>query len=331
MGPKGSDAVPPARPAGDPGPGGGATRWFAAKTIFLGTHDPETKQPDKTAWQRIGHNIDGECTTLEISKSNSSAACKQPTGASVDSLEDGDDCRDNAAGRLVAVGTQVVSINFEPELHAGLLTAETATYLLRLDDLSAEPDDPYVRGSLYVNVPRNPQFEKPPSWDGADQFSIDALSVDAPGPGDAGDSGTGEGGASDAGDAGDAGNDDSAVEASAPSPLIDKPLFVFDKGYVSKNVWVSGETREVPDAPAAVRVRPFDGGRLPERHAGRRSSRPNTTKRSARSCRRWWAPPSWRNTFAPSRSSSWGVSRRWGGCSWTATCCPLEISALGRR
>ena len=240
VGPKGSDAVPPARPDGDPVPKGGATRWFAAKTIFLGTHDPETKQPDKTAWKRIGHDIDGECTTLEISKSNSSASCKQPSGASVDSLEDGDDCRDNAAGRLVAVGTQVVSINFEPELHAGLLTAETATYILRLDDLSGDADDPYVRGALYVSVPRNPQFEKPPSWDGADQFAVDVLSVDAPGPSDAGDSGASDGGAS------DAGNDGSAVEASAPSPFIDKPLFVFDKGYLSKNVWVSGELGKSP-------------------------------------------------------------------------------------
>lgn len=242
VGPKGSDAVPPARPAGDPVPGGGATRWFAAKTIFLGTHDPETKQPDKTAWKRIGHDIDGECTTLEISKSNSSASCKQPSGASVDSLEDGDDCRDNAAGRLVAVGTQVVSINFEPELNAGLLTAETATYILRLDDLSGDPDDPYVRGALYVSVPRNPQFEKPPSWDGADQFAVDVLSVDV-GSSDAGDAGGSEGGA---GDAGDAGSEGGAVEASAPSPLIDKPLFVFDKGYMSKNVWVSGDLGKSP-------------------------------------------------------------------------------------
>lgn len=240
-GPTGADPVPPGRPPGDPVPGGGATRWFAARTIFIGTYDPVTREADKTAWRRIGHDIDGECTTLEISKSNSSATCKQPSAASVDSLEDGDGCRDNAAGRLVAVGTQVVSINFEPELHAGLLTAETPTYILRLDDLSGDPDDPYVRGALYVSVPRNPAFEKAPSWDGADQLSIDLGSVDAPAGADGGDAGTADAGPPDAGPK-DAGGD-----AAPPSPLVDKPLFVFDKGYLTKNVWVSGDLGKSPE------------------------------------------------------------------------------------
>lgn len=239
-GPKGSDPVPPKRPPGAAVPGGGATRWFAAKTIFLGTFDPETKKPDDTAWRRIGHDVDGECTTAEISKSNSSATCTQPPNAPPESLEDGDGCRDNAAGRLLAVGIQVVPINFEPQLHTGLATGETATYMIRLDDLSSEPDDPYVRGALYVSVPRNTQFEKPPVWDGSDQFAVDVASVDA--------SGASEAGAPDAG-APDAAADaaaDGPSEASAPSPLLDKPLFVFDKGYLSGNVWVSGELGKSP-------------------------------------------------------------------------------------
>ncbi|MBK7580708.1 MAG: hypothetical protein IPI67_10930 [Myxococcales bacterium] len=241
-GPKGSDAVPPKRPPGPTTPGGGATRWFAAKTIFLGTYDPVTKKPDSTAWRRIGHNVDGECTTAEISKSNTSSTCVQPKYAPPDSLEDGDDCRDNAAGRLLAVGIQVVPFSFEPELHAGLLTGETATYLLRLDDLADGPDDPYVRGSLYVTVPRDPTLTKPPSWNGSDQFVVDVASVDTSGVGDAG---TGDAGASDA-SASDAGAGDAASEAGLPSSLIEKPLFVFETGYLSKNVWVSGDLGESP-------------------------------------------------------------------------------------
>lgn len=237
-GPKGSDPVPPKRPPGPAVPSGGATRWFAAKTIFLGTSDPETKKPDSTAWRRIGHDVDGECTTAEISKSNSSTTCSQPSSAPPESLEDGDGCRDNAAGRLLAVGIQVVPLNFEPQLHAELLTGETATYVLRLDDLSNEADDPYVRGSLYVSVPRNPTFEKPPSWDGFDQFALDVASVDVSGAGgaDAGDAATTDAGAPDAG----------AGDAAPPSPLVDKPLFVFDKGYLSSNVWVSGDLGKSP-------------------------------------------------------------------------------------
>jgi len=233
-GPKGSDPVPPKRPTGPATPGGGVTRWFAAKTMFLGTFDPETKKPDDSAWRRIGHNVDGECTTAEISKSNSSGTCKQPANAPPDSLEDGEGCRDNAAGRLLAVGIKVVPINFEPQLHASLLTAETATYVLRLDDLSDEPDDPYVRGALYVSVPRNPQFDKVPVWDGTDQFALDIASVDAKGGADAGDGAAPDAGTVDAGD------------ASTPSPLVDKPLFVFDQGYLSGNVWVSGDLGKSP-------------------------------------------------------------------------------------
>jgi hypothetical protein len=239
-GPSGADPVPPARPPGAPVPGGGATRWFAAKTLFLGTYDPETKKPDTTAWRRIGHDVDGECTTINISKSNSSAICSQPASAPPESLEDGDGCRDNSAGRLLAVGIQVVPINFEPQLHADLLTGETATYLLRLDDLADGPDDPYVRGALYVSVPRNPALEKPPSWDGFDQFAVDVATVESAGAGDGG---------TDAGDAAapDAGATDSgAGDAGYPIALLDKPLFVFDKGYLSENVWVSGDLGKSP-------------------------------------------------------------------------------------
>src|SRR5262245_47553327 len=78
----GSDPRPPSRPSGPATPGGGPTRWFAVRTIFLGTYDPDTKQKSLEAWKKIGHDIDGECTTPEISKSNSSATCKKPPSAS---------------------------------------------------------------------------------------------------------------------------------------------------------------------------------------------------------------------------------------------------------
>lgn len=235
--PKGSDPVPPKRPGGPAVPGGGATRWFAARTIYLGTFDPETDEPDSNAWRKIGHDVDGECTTVDISKSDSSSVCKKPPSATPESLEDGNGCRDNSAGRLLAVGIQVVPINFEPNLRAGLVTAETATYLLRLDDLGTEADDPYVRGSLYVSVPRNPTWEKPPVWDGTDLFAVDIASVDT--------SAAADGAPIDASPP-DGGPGDGGTEAQAPSPYVDKPLYVFDKGYLSSNVWVSGDLGKSP-------------------------------------------------------------------------------------
>src|SRR5215216_1887071 len=86
-GPSGLDPRPPPRPPGSPvASGKGATRWFAARRIFLGTVDPDTQQKEISAWKRIGHDIDGECTTAEISNSDTSASCKKPDNAATDSL-----------------------------------------------------------------------------------------------------------------------------------------------------------------------------------------------------------------------------------------------------
>jgi hypothetical protein len=255
VGPSGNDPVPPGRPPGAPVPSGkGATRWFAARTLYLGTVDPVTGQSDSSAWKRIGHDIDGECTTAGISKSDTSVTCKKPAGAPSESLEDGDDCRDNASGRLLSTGIQLLSTNFEAQLQANMNTAETATYLLRLDDLDDTPDDPYVRGALYITVPRDPTMTGAPKWNSEDEFIVDLASVETgslPDAGDAGEAGVadaGEAGAADASDA-DATSDGSADAGDAQpgsSPLIDHPLYVFDKGYLTNDVWVSGDFRNSP-------------------------------------------------------------------------------------
>jgi hypothetical protein len=234
-GPTGNDPVPPSRPPGAATPGGGATRWFAVRTMYLGTVDPKTGKSDYEAWRAIGHDIDGECTTAEISKSDSSSTCSKPPNASAASLEDGDDCRDNAAGKLLAAGAQQLATSFEAGVNADLETAESPTYLLRLDDLGDGADDPYVRGAIYVTVARDPATTKAPTWVGEDQFVVDVTTVDV-GDGGQGDAGVVDGGAKDA-----------AVDAPvSQNPLIDKPRYVFDKGYMTGNVWVSGDFLNTP-------------------------------------------------------------------------------------
>ncbi len=215
--PAGFSPTPPARPPGDPSPSGnGSTRWFVARTIFLGSVDPFTKQGSSTAWEKIGHDIDGECTTTDISTSDSSSSCKRAAAAKDDSLVDGDDCRDNAGGRLFETGADYLAKDFEKSLHAKLFTAESATFLLRLDDLDSGSDDPYVRGSLYVTVPRDPNTTPPPSWDGGDEFVIDTRSL--------------------------ASNPDAGI----PPTNIEAPRFVFDKGYLKDDIWVSGDFKQDP-------------------------------------------------------------------------------------
>lgn len=248
--------VPPDRPDGPAVPSGkGATRWFAARRIYLGSVDPVTEQSDAEAWKRIGHDIDGECTTLDISSSDTSATCNKPPNAAKASLEDGVECRDNAIGRLMSIGISQLSTDFEAKEHKRQETGETGTYLLRLDDLDPGPDDPWVRGVVYVTVPRNPQFQGPPIWDGSDELVVDVqtvkLDTDAmlPPP-DAGSDAMAEGGALDASpDAAlDAAPDAVSDAGPPPKPFIDQPLYVFDKGYVKDNHWVSGDFRQTPMA-----------------------------------------------------------------------------------
>lgn len=238
-------STPPERPSGAAVPSGsGAERWFAARRIYLGSVDPATDQKDPEAWRRIGHDIDGECTTMEISSSDSSATCAKPPEAPLGSLEDGEDCRDNTMGAAMAVGLAQLSNDFELQQHAKLENAETGTYLLRLDDLDDGPDDPYVRGAMYVTVPRDPNFTAKPVWNGQDRFAVDLLTVDVNDEGGLPEGGSPDGGPTDASapDAGDA----EGGGAPGQSPFIDKPVYVFDKGYLKNNVWVSGDFRETP-------------------------------------------------------------------------------------
>jgi len=166
-------ATLPARPAGDPTPSNaGVMRWFAARRIFAGTLDPSTGQKDPNAWRKIGHDIDGECTTAAMSQSDASSSCKRPPTATAESLADGEDCRDNAYGRILSQGTQTVASNWEQQFQADLLNGHE-TLLLRLSDLDSGSDDPYVPGAVYMSA----QHDTAPKWDGSDVFQVQSTTV----------------------------------------------------------------------------------------------------------------------------------------------------------
>lgn len=231
----GWSAVPPDRPAGPAVPSGkGVKRHFAARKIYLGTVDPSTNQPDNKAWKKIGHAIDGETTTLDISISDASKTCKRPPSAADGSLEDGNDGRDNAGGRLVAFGADFLSKDFEISLHAKVNSGNSPTFVLVLDDLDSGADDPYVPGTILVTVPTPGQ---PPLWNGSDEPWIDRTTVELPVDGGA------EAGAADASDDGSV---EAATEAAAPpaSGIIGR--YRFPDGYMKGNVWVSGDLGKTP-------------------------------------------------------------------------------------
>jgi hypothetical protein len=166
---------PPERLDGGVNPEGGVQRLFGARQVFLGTVDPGSRQPDPKAWRQLGYDIDGKCTTSVQSQSDSTGVCKRPAGSQSESLEDGDECRDNAGGRLLSQGTMVLSGDFELNLNKKLVLSQMPSMVLVLEDLSDAPDDPYVPGKMYVTVP-TPQ--NPPLWGGQDDVVIDPTSVD---------------------------------------------------------------------------------------------------------------------------------------------------------
>jgi hypothetical protein len=165
---------PPDRPAADAGAGTGVKRTFAVQTIYLGTVDPVSKKEDTTVWKRIGYDLDGKCTTAAQSQSDSSGVCKKPAGAQAESLEDGDDCRDNAAGKLMSQGTVLLAGDFELQLNQKLQLSQTPGIVLVLDDLADGPDDASVPGAMYITVP-NPTM--PPLWNGMDDLFVDPSCV----------------------------------------------------------------------------------------------------------------------------------------------------------
>lgn len=169
--------TPPPRPEGDAAPSQmGKNLTFAMRRLFLGSIDPETDESDPNAWRKMGYDIDGMCTTPDESKNRATGVCAMQVKAGDYSQEDGDDCRDNAGGHILAEAFKLLSLNYEKLTHAQTMGGEVASLVLQIDDLDNGPDDPHAPAKLYVSAPRMPG-DLPPLWDGKDKFRIDDRSV----------------------------------------------------------------------------------------------------------------------------------------------------------
>jgi len=200
--------TPPPRPVGDAAPSeAGKDLTFGMRRLFVGSIDPESDESDGTAWRKMGYDIDGKCTTAQESKTRTTGVCAMKVNAGDYSQEDGDDCRDNAGGHILAEAFKLLSINYEKLTHAQTMGGEVASWVLQIDDLDNGPDDPYAPARLYVTAPRL-EGDLPPLWDGKDTFRIDERSV---------------------------------VDGG-----LDTPKVVFLKGYMKDHVWVSGDFGSSP-------------------------------------------------------------------------------------
>jgi len=167
-------AHPPERPPGDAAASGSTTiLTFAVRRFYLGTVNPETDNIDLEAWRGFGFDYDSECTTKQQSEQNGSSTCQLPPNANAMSLEDGDDCRDNTGGHLLAEVLGFVDQSFEKKEHIGTFNANEPTVILQIEDLDDGPDDPYAPGRLYVTAPKDGGM----LWDGNDLLEIDVESL----------------------------------------------------------------------------------------------------------------------------------------------------------
>ncbi|MGZ3474002.1 MAG: hypothetical protein ACXWUG_06510 [Polyangiales bacterium] len=195
-------ARPPARPAGAIKPSGkGKTIWVVVNHFYLGQRDFSSDTPSTTAWKTLGYDIDHVCTSLEDAKANIGTCLRAPK-ASQSVLLDGDGCRDNNFGSQIVPLVSLVDGEFEKTSNAAVMNGVN-TWLLELEDLDDDKDDPYVMGKFYKAATWAGYPGTHPNFDGTDVREVDAESV---------------------------------VDMN-----IDKPRALFNQGYLVNDVFVSGE------------------------------------------------------------------------------------------
>jgi hypothetical protein len=208
------DAQSPIHPPGRPDAAAvpsdaGITLTLGARTFYQGTIDPANAETTFEAWRQFGFDLDDRCTTAEQSQTDTSGVCTRPAPASKFSQEDGLECRDNAAGRLIGDAFKFLSVDYEKTEQVRSHSGDNPSLILQIFDLDPGPDDGYAPARLYISAPRK-SGENPPLWNGMDSLRVDSKSV-------------ADGG-------------------------LDAPLHVFPNGYVTGNVWVSGDFRSSPMA-----------------------------------------------------------------------------------
>ncbi|MBK7400967.1 MAG: hypothetical protein IPJ34_33110 [Myxococcales bacterium] len=163
-------AVPPSRPAGAPGKGGGITLFLGVKHFHFAHSNDALKVPG--AWQDWGFDLDGLCTSSLAA--DQKGVCIRRPGATPDMVQDGKACRDNnfgSAGRPQAHGLRErVRERHQRRPRRGHPHVDP-----RPRRSGSGADDPYVPGRLYLAA-RTPDKVRP-AWDGTDARKILTSSV----------------------------------------------------------------------------------------------------------------------------------------------------------
>lgn len=161
--------VPPTRPPTTAA--GGATKWFAVKTLKLGITNL-SGVADTNAWKQYGYDLDSRTTSREDSKTSANS-CKRKAGSPTMVLTDGELGRDNNFGQHVMSVIRSLKADAEEAVN-GTISDGTMTMLLRLDNVAGD-DNAKVPGALYLGRGTGGL----PRWDGNDEWAIDSSTVDS--------------------------------------------------------------------------------------------------------------------------------------------------------
>jgi hypothetical protein len=200
-GPAPTSVVPPPRPPGDPVPSGTGKTVWFIAQHFYLGSTTVSGTASKDAWKDWGYDLDHVCTGPTEAAENI-GTCFKTVGASSSVLVDGNGCRDNDWGSQLVPLIVEFDAPFEDTANVNIADG-FGSWILEVRDLDDGADDTYAPGALYKAVDWQIFHTGKPKFDGSDVREVTADSV--------------------------SGFD------------LNKPITNFTHGYISGNIWVSGE------------------------------------------------------------------------------------------
>jgi hypothetical protein len=148
-----------------PGPSSGTSLppiYLAIRSLWNGSLDPQNK-PSQTAWQDIGFDLDGVCTSSPTCPTDTPIVSCKPTGLAVP--VDGNYCRDNTFGRLEVQAANIKEVGGKYGLNDDAfdcaLCVGDYNFVLKVSDYNGTGDDDHVRLDIYPS----PGVASPLPWD----------------------------------------------------------------------------------------------------------------------------------------------------------------------
>ena len=152
---------------------------LALRSMRIGSLD-ENNQFSQLAWQDLGLDLDGVCTSSPTCPADSPDVSCQPTKSAV--AYDGNYCRDNTFGKLEVTAANIAEVGGKYGLNDDAFNCALCTgaynFVIRITDYNGQANDDKVRIDLYPS----PGLENPLPWNckSADWRAHPCFTADLP-------------------------------------------------------------------------------------------------------------------------------------------------------